>query len=674
MKERSTAIYIGFIMVLSCLPYLNTLNGSFLLDEMFNIVKNPYIRSLDINFLKESFFNSEVYGTVFKGEIYRPLYIIFYAVEYKLWGLNVVGYHTVSLLLNAINSVAVYFLLNLMLNKKNVSFLGAILFALLPVHTENVSGIKEQTSLLSAFFFFLTITCYLKYRKSDSNRYLAASLILFAPSLLSRETAAALPLIIALIDILLFADLKISRVKRYLPWALFFTELFAFLWLRTSVLGQVAQQNYYLGDSLKATMFTMLRGFAYYIKLLLFPINLCGDYGSYPISYILDAKVAASAILLISILAAGLLLLRKRPLIAFGVLFFYVMLLPVSNIIPTVNIIAERFLYTPSFGLILVVTVLVRDSKNISKSILYPFLATAIILFSIITFNRNVVWSGQYAFWYDVIKKMPGSSGAHYQLALNMTDAQKRIEELKTALSLKPDEKWAVLIISALASTYAGTGDYVSASEHYNYLLKYKPDDRATLNNLGIAYYEKGDYQKAKEIFEGLHRHGDQSPKLLVNLGAVYDELKEYQKATSILNQAISMAPDYLDAYLSLGIMYNNMNRHKEAIAIYKKILDKDPEKAHLGAGETYFKMRDYISATTEFEKVVSINPKNLDAYYNLAYIYALRKDFQASLDWMAMAVGAGFKDFKLIEDDKAFGPVIRSERFNKLKISHIAK
>lgn len=668
MKERSTAIYIGFILVLSCLPYLNTLNGSFLLDEMFNIVKNPYIRSLDINFLKESFFNSEVYGTVFKGEIYRPLYIIFYAIEYKLWGLNVVGYHTVSLLLNAINSVAVYFLLNLMLNKKNVSFLGAILFALLPVHTENVSGIKEQTSLLSAFFFFLTLTCYLKYRKGDSNRYLAASLIIFAPSLLSRETAAVLPLIIALIDILLFADIKISRVKRYLPWALFFTELFAFLWLRTSVLGQVAQQNYYLGNSLKATIFTMLRGFAYYIKLLLFPINLCGDYGSYPISYILDAKVAASAILLISILAVGLLLIRKRPLIAFGALFFYIMLLPVSNIVPTVNIIAERFLYMPSFGLILIVTVIIRDSKNISKSTWCLFLTAIIILFSIITFKRNFVWRGQHVFWSDVVKKMPGNSGAHYQLALNISDPQKRIEELKLALSLKPADKWAVLIISELASAYAETGNNDSAIGYYNYLLKYKPGDKVALNNLGIAYYEKGDYQKAKEIFEGLLRHGDQGPKLLVNLGAVYDELKEYQKATSILNQAISIAPDYLDAYLSLGIMYNHMNRHKEAIAIYKKILDKDPEKAHLGAGETYFKMRDYISATTEFEKVVSINPKNLDAYYNLAYIYALKKDFKSSMDWLERAVDSGFRDFESLKREKIFVPIVQQEKFKTLE------
>src|SRR3989304_1362282 len=191
------------------------------------------------------------------GEIYRPFYILLYAVEYRLWNLNPIGYHVVNLLLHAANSLIVYLLLYNLLRNKNLSLLGALIFAAHPVHTENVAWIKESTTLLSSLFMFSALFCYLRYREFKTSWYLVISIMLFSFSLLSKETSIVFPLLIVMTDTYLFGRGLLQR--RWMPWILYIAIAIIFLWTRTAVLGQVAQQEYYYGGSFQTTLFTMFR-------------------------------------------------------------------------------------------------------------------------------------------------------------------------------------------------------------------------------------------------------------------------------------------------------------------------------------------------------------------------------------------------------------------------------
>lgn len=661
----SSLLRIGLILSLAIIPYLNTMDKSFsfIYDDIDLIVKNKNINNLSPAFIKDSFINKDVYNVAI-GEIYRPFYIILYAIEYQLWNLNPIGYHAVNALLNATNALIAYLLLcNLLCNKK-LSLLGALVFAVHPVHTENVAWIKETTTLLSSFFLFSAIFYYMRYRKFKTNLSLTASILLFIFSLLSKETSIVFPLLIVTIDIYLLRQTDL-RMK-WLPWIPFFFISIIFLWVRTTVLGQVAQSNYYSGGTLWTTFFTMFRVVAYYLKLLFFPIELCGDYYQYQLSANFDMSVAASAGLLAMLLISALWQARKNPLVPLGIGFFIITLLPVLNIIPVKILMAERFLYLPSFGLILSVFALVDTLSREHRAKWVLLVSISIVLFSILTYKRNFVWQNQSSFWSDVVDKMPGNSRAHYNLALSQGDLNIRIKELKTALYLNPTDE---LSRSKLALTLSQKGDYGLAVELYMDILKRKPNDRKTLNALARIYFAKGDYENSKDIFEKLIGAEPSNPQLLNSLGSVYDMLKEHNKAMVFYNRALEIEPDNIETYCNIGIAYNREGRYREAEDIYKKAisLSKDSELLHFGLGETYFNMGDYSEAIIEFKKTADINPKNPDAAYNLAYLYASKRDYQASIYWLDRAVNSGFKDLESLKEETVFEPLKRYDRFRRL-------
>ena len=660
---------LHFILVLSLaiIPYLNILNKSFsfVYDDMELIPKNQNIRNLSIEFIKNSFTDKNVYNMA-AGEIYRPFYILLYAVEYRLWNLNPIGYHVVNLLLHAANSLIVYLLLYNLLRNKNLSLLGALIFAAHPVHTENVAWIKESTTLLSSLFMFSALFCYLRYREFKTSWYLVISIMLFSFSLLSKETSIVFPLLIVMTDTYLFGRGLLQR--RWMPWILYIAIAIIFLWTRTAVLGQVAQQEYYYGGSFQTTLFTMFRVIAYYLKLLVFPINLCGDYLQYPLSYDFDMLVAASACLLVISLIVALWQIKKTPLISVGIAFFFLTLLPVLNIVPVKILIAERFLYVPSFGIILIVVVIINTINNKSRlTYALPLLVgVLLLLFSAITYKRNFIWKDQFSFWSDAVKKMPKNPRAHYNLALSQPDIEVKIKELRTALYFNPTDD---LARSKLATALSQKGDYGLAIELYTDIIRRKPNDSKALNDLARVYFTRGDYKSAKDIFEKLIVSDPNNPQLLNNLGSVYDMLKEGDRAIDLFSRTLAIDPNNAEAYYSLGVVYNRKGRYREAEASYKKAIsiDKDSEWAHFGLGDTYYNMGNYSGATAEYKKAIDANPINPDAYYNLAYIYAFKGDSRASMNWLEKAVGAGFKDTESLKKEKVFAPLRGNEKFKKL-------
>jgi hypothetical protein len=195
--------------------------------------------------------------------------------------------------------------------------------------------------------------------------------------------------------------------------------------LRTVVVGQVAQTEYWGGSFLSST-YTALTGVVYYIKLILFPINLCADYLMFPISYsLLDPYViGAIAVLILFALVIYFSYVKGWKVFSFSILWFFITLLPVSNIVPIKIIIAERFLYLPSVGLFIGGAILLKkffdkfetDGKGLKK-VLFVIIPVIFILLSAMTVDRNRIWVESQAFWLDVADKYPKNTRAWHNLA-----------------------------------------------------------------------------------------------------------------------------------------------------------------------------------------------------------------------------------------------------------------
>src|SRR5260370_30656590 len=95
---------------------------------------------------------------------------------------------------------------------------------------------------------------------------------------------------------------------------------------------------------------------AWFLKQLVYPTPITQYSGAFPISTsILDWKVILSGILVLSALGAGIFALGRHRLASFAILSYFALLLPVSQIIPHHELLADHYLYLPIFSFSLLV-------------------------------------------------------------------------------------------------------------------------------------------------------------------------------------------------------------------------------------------------------------------------------------------------------------------------------
>lgn len=122
----------------------------------------------------------------------RPLTWLSFRADMALWGRNAAGYHAVNL---ALHAACVLLLADRLARRmpRHAALIGAAVFALHPLQVEPVVYVFARGTLLAALF------CLLAWRLWDAGRRWAAVPV-FALAMLSKEEAAAFPLLLLLLD------------------------------------------------------------------------------------------------------------------------------------------------------------------------------------------------------------------------------------------------------------------------------------------------------------------------------------------------------------------------------------------------------------------------------------------------------------------------------------------
>src|SRR5204862_509452 len=128
--------------------FANSQGNGFVLDDLSIIVSNPLIRSLSN--LPRIFSSHYWYPELQSGDLYRPLTVATYALNYAAGGLNPWGYHAVNVLLHMACSCLVFLLFNRLLASTTAAGFAAVLFAVHPLHTEAVASVIGRAELLAA--------------------------------------------------------------------------------------------------------------------------------------------------------------------------------------------------------------------------------------------------------------------------------------------------------------------------------------------------------------------------------------------------------------------------------------------------------------------------------------------------------------------------------------------
>ncbi len=546
-NKRLVCSSVVLIIALNLLVYANTLKVPFQFDDVRFIEKNKDILyPLDINGLIATYFE-------------RGIVRWSYAMNYVIGKLNTIGYHIVNLSVHIIISVLFFIILRKLYpnSKWNLPLLAALFFSLHPVQIESVTYLMSRSGLLATFFyllgfyFFINSTQNFPVHTTKTVFFSIATLICFFLGLGSKLTIVTLPIMLIIyLFVINFNKISILSVARQYKWLLvgvisaftlfsirkaFFTRSGLF-GISGMAIEEYGRWGYFMTE-VKAF-------YSYYLKLLLLPINFNID-PDFPFSPSLWQTIC-----LLMLTLFGLFYLvkysKKLPLLIFSILWMLVTLSPTSSIVPLKDLVAEHRIYLPSLGFFIAISLAIVESKRSSEMLKIVSVLSMLIVFSILTVQRNSVWNSAISIWEDSVKKSPH----HVRSYLNVGRAYYYERMLEKAVT---------------AYEKANNIDTFYFESHYN---------------LGTIYYEWKNLDKAAKEFSIALRLNKNLPEAYINLGNIYTDKKEYDTAIDMFKAAIHLQQDCSICFRNIAIIYYyHLKDYKKAMFYFQQTLRLDPEQ-----------------------------------------------------------------------------------------------
>jgi tetratricopeptide (TPR) repeat protein len=628
------SLMLIIIFLASFAVYLNALPDGFVSDDKEQVVENNWIKHIE--YIPDIFSKGVWEFQEEKSDYYRPMMHMIYMFNYHIFGLRPWGFHLVNVLFHSGVSILVFILSLKLLGQSwppgptsNTlpSFIAAMLFVAHPVHTEAVTWIAGLPDLSFTFFYLLSL--YLYIRSAEGLRYgYLFSLVSFSCAILCKEPALTLPIILVAYDYLFRkeGDRYINRFKRYLPYI----ALAGFyLIVRISALGGFAPRKHYSYLSLNIYQYIInsLSLLIRYIEKLLFPVNLVFLPVIHPIRSFFETRGVLSLVLTAVLIVLAITASRKNRMAFFGILLFIVPLLPALYFVAIPNLFGERYLYLPSFGFVLLVSMLLARTANKPRLFVTTTAASlaVICLFSIGTVKRNAVWKDNLVLWSDTSRKYPGDYLAHMNVGSALLEKKRfdeAIEQLRIALSLRPGSYSSY---EKLGNALFGVGRTDEAIEQFHIALKLKPDYPEAHYSLGAVYSAKGLTDKAIEQYRIAIKLKPFYARAYNNLGN--DLIKKGSKGEALeqYKTAVELSPDLFEAQENLGATYYESGEIDAAIEHLRRAVQLKPEiaEAHLYLGDALYAKKLVYKAIEQYQAALRLKPDYADAHNNLGSAYA---------------------------------------------------
>jgi tetratricopeptide (TPR) repeat protein len=634
------------VAAIALFSYANTFGSGFVLDDVRAIVENPLIRDLGNT---AQLFRTNYWGAGDPGVggldpgLYRPLTVLTYAVSYRLWGLEPMAYHVVNVVFHAAASALVFVVALDLVGTIMAAFAGAVVFAVHPIHTDAVASIVGRAELLATSFFLLAFWLARRARQAASrtttepggwtrNPVASALLVpaLYFLALLAKESAVTLPALLALDDWFHREEFRRGRTNvtraallRYAPLGV---VLLAYLALRSQAVGQHAVWLGFTGVAVGERILTASRVLLEYVLLFVYPRRLLADYwiSEVPIAHsLLEPLVLLSVATWVAIAALVATKLRKDWLLQFSIAWFFVTILPVSNLFFAIGVAkAERILYLPSVGLCLVICwAWLRVSRaRIPSWIPATALAAVVVALALRTLRRNLDWTDNLTLALATLETSPRSplmnaiAGKEYAARGDLERATRHAE---LVVRESPSVAQGHL---QLAKFYLDRGIPGPSIAEYGQVLRLDPNNLEAHNNLGVIYLRTERMDSAVAHFQASKRINPNSAEPRINLGIVYSALGRFAEAESELVAALRMRPSSQEAHINLGTVYLKQKRLDDAASQFKSAVDINPRnpEAHNNVGYVYLQKGLVNQAIDEFKLALSLRPGYANARANL--------------------------------------------------------
>lgn len=563
---------ISIILIVSLAIYANSFMNGFVFDDKMTIVNNTLIK--DVNNLT-LLIDKKIYFQRSGEASYRPVVTFTYFIDYAIYGMESWGYHLTNVLLHSVNGVLLYIFLTLLLKLdqsrtpssknsflNNLSLIAILLFISHPALSEAVNSISYREDLLAFFFYMAALNIYvLISRRSQilaANLTYVVSCLFYFLALLSKEMALTLPIIVYCYEWVYMKKKKVGEILSRYMFGYIIVSLF-YVYLRFVYFSNPAADDSYMGFIER--IYTLPVRLLIFIKLMVFPVSLIADYNVVPFikSSILNA-VSLAAVILFFFAVFKIAKRLESQEIRFGGLFFIISLIPVLNIIPIYNPVAERYLYLPALGVTVALAGCFNRTTFKRSSHLYLTAIIILLCYLSITQKRIYVWRDDYSLWTDAVRKAPRNPRAHNNLGLayfQMAWIEESQKEFLNAIR-SGNDYWEAH--NNLGIVYRYQGRISDAASELMTAVRLKPDYVTGHYNLGILYEKTGSWERAAEEYKTTIRLKPSHAEAHNNLGTMYAKQGLMEEAIREYKIALELRPDYEIAHANLAVAYS---KHK---------------------------------------------------------------------------------------------------------------
>jgi tetratricopeptide (TPR) repeat protein len=316
-----------------------------------------------------------------------------------------------------------------------LALFGSLVFLFHPLQTEAVAYIASRSESLSTLCAYAALALLLAVGDAPIGWRRAALILgLLATGTLVKEHVVAMAAVVLVVDWWLKGRGAIAGLAR--NWRLHAGLLAgALIAVPALVLFVTHHSASSAGLSVPDTnwyryLFTQFESIWIYIRLFIFPINQSLDYNLPSVGGLLEPLVLLGLAGLAGLLYLAWRYRARYPLAALGIVVFLILLAPTSSVIPIADTVAERRVYLPGIGLLLVVVECLRHTRSTAWR--NGWLGAVIALLALGTWNYSHAFSSEVKIWEHSVAARPENTRARIYLGVAYIKAGRCADSVQT--------------------------------------------------------------------------------------------------------------------------------------------------------------------------------------------------------------------------------------------------
>jgi tetratricopeptide (TPR) repeat protein len=536
------------------LMFAGTLAFGFIYDDRMQILGNASITRWSY---VPQYFTKNVWALIdptILANYYRPLFLLWLRINYALFGLNPTGWHALSIALQIIVVVQVYWLGRRLLRSDGAAAFAAALFAVHPVHIESVAWISGSTDPMLAVFMLASTLAFLRYLdeigSGQGGKWAhAASLVFFGFALLSKEVAVMLPLM--LLPTAVYTRKQHTSVRDVeLAAVPYFLLITAYLLVRQYALSGFSHPLTRL--STKNMVLTWPSVMALYARQLIAPFWI-SPYLNVRWATAITREFWVSLAICVALLCIAWIAWKRssdRKLLNALYAWTLLPLLPVLyiKVFSESEVAHDRYLYLSSVGFCILVVALVQaltKRLTLPPGMLKSIGAALLVLLATVTISGELYWASD-------------------------------------------------LLL-------------------FKHALEVAPENGAAALNLGISYAEHKRPDLAEPLLKGIYTRSPKSALAAYNYGELLARTGQWALAEPVMRHALDLDPRNAGWWMEFSNVEITLGRVAEAQAAAKEAVHLRPDAPgyHAVLGVLAMKAGDRNTATQEFNEELKRNPES---------------------------------------------------------------